>query len=62
MVLRTLNDTLNSVLTGPDLRDKLSAEAIEPMPMTPEAFALFMREDIGRWTRLARERKIDLDA
>ena len=61
-VLKTLNDTLNAVLTGPDLRDKLSAEAIEPSPMTPEAFGQFIREDIARWTRLARERKIDLDA
>jgi tripartite-type tricarboxylate transporter receptor subunit TctC len=61
-VLKTLNDSLNAVLTGPDLRDKLSAEAIEPTPMTPDVFAQFMREDIGRWTRLARERKIDLDA
>jgi tripartite-type tricarboxylate transporter receptor subunit TctC len=61
-VLKTLNDTLNSVLTGPDLRDKLAAEAVEPQPMTPEAFAAYIRQDIARWTTLARERKIDLDA
>jgi tripartite-type tricarboxylate transporter receptor subunit TctC len=61
-VLKTLNETLNAVLTGPDLRDRLAAEAVEPQPMTPEAFAQFIREDIARWTRLARERKIDLDA
>jgi tripartite-type tricarboxylate transporter receptor subunit TctC len=61
-VLKTLNDTLNAVLTGPDLRDRLAAEAVEPSPMTPEAFAQFIREDIARWTKLARARKIDLDA
>jgi len=61
-VLKTLNETLNAVLAGPDLRDRLSAEAVEPQPMTPEAFARFIREDIARWTKLARERKIDLDA
>jgi tripartite-type tricarboxylate transporter receptor subunit TctC len=61
-VLKTLNETLNAVLAGPDLRDKLSAEAVEPAPMTPEAFAQFIREDIARWTKLARDRKIDLDA
>ena len=61
-VLKTLNDTLNTVLTGADLRDRLAAEAVEPQPMVPEAFAQFIREDIARWTRLARERKIDLDA
>jgi tripartite-type tricarboxylate transporter receptor subunit TctC len=61
-VLKTLNDTLASVLTGPDLRDKLAAEAVEPQPMTPEQFARFIREDIARWTRLARDRKIQLDS
>ena len=60
-VLKTLNDTLNSVLTGGDLRDRLSAEAVEPMPMSPEAFAAYIKADIARWTALARERKIELD-
>ena len=60
--LATLNQSLNSVLSGPDLRDRLSAEAVEPMPMAPDAFAKFIRDDIARWTQIARERKIDLDA
>jgi tripartite-type tricarboxylate transporter receptor subunit TctC len=61
-VLKTLNDTLNAVLTGSDLRDKLAAEAVEPQPMTPDAFAKYIKADIARWTAIARERKIDLDA
>ncbi len=61
-VLKTLNETLNASLAGADLRDKLSAEAVEPTPMTPEAFAAFIKADIARWTTIARDRKIDLDA
>jgi tripartite-type tricarboxylate transporter receptor subunit TctC len=61
-VLKTLNDTLNASLTGGDLKEKLSAEAVEPTPMTPEAFAAFIKADIARWTAIARDRKIDLDA
>jgi tripartite-type tricarboxylate transporter receptor subunit TctC len=61
-VLKTLNDTLNGILTAVDLRERLSAEAVEPMPMSPEVFGAFIRADIARWTALARERKIDLDA
>ncbi|MDO9071816.1 MAG: tripartite tricarboxylate transporter substrate binding protein [Rubrivivax sp.] len=61
-VLKTLNDTLNAVLAAPDMRQKLAAEALDPTPMSPEAFGKFIAADIARWTAIARERKIDLDA
>jgi tripartite-type tricarboxylate transporter receptor subunit TctC len=60
-IVKQLNETLGAVLGAPDLREKLSVEAVEPMPMSPEAFAKFMRADIARWTQLARERGIQLD-
>lgn len=60
-VVRQLNDTLNTVLRAPDLRDRLATEAVEPDPMTPEQFAAFMRADLARWTALAKERGIQLD-
>jgi len=60
-VLKTLNDTLATTLAAPQLADKLAAEAVQPQAMTPEAFAAYIREDIARWTRLAKERKIELD-
>jgi tripartite-type tricarboxylate transporter receptor subunit TctC len=43
------------------MREKLSVEAIEPMPQTPEQFSQYMRADIARWTTIARERDIHLD-
>jgi tripartite-type tricarboxylate transporter receptor subunit TctC len=61
-VLKTLSDSLSAAVSGAELRDKLAAEAVEPQVMTPQAFTQFIREDIARWTKLARERKIDLDA
>jgi tripartite-type tricarboxylate transporter receptor subunit TctC len=61
-VLRTLSDSLNAALGASDLRERLAGEAIEPMPMTSDAFGRYIRADIARWTALARERKIDLDA
>jgi tripartite-type tricarboxylate transporter receptor subunit TctC len=60
-VVKTLNDSLAGVLAAPDLRDRLAGEAVEPWPMAPEAFGEFIRADIARWTRLARDRKIELD-
>ena len=61
-VVRQLNDTLAAVLKAPDLRDKLSVEAIEPMVMSPEQFGDFIQRDIARWTRLAKARNIHLDS
>jgi len=61
-VLKTLNETLISVLAAPDLRERLSAEAVEPMPMAPDGFAQYIRDDIARWTRIARDRKIELES
>lgn len=60
-IVKQLNETLNTVLTGPDLQEKLSVEAVEPMAMSPAQFAQFIRADIERWTKLARARNIDLD-
>jgi tripartite-type tricarboxylate transporter receptor subunit TctC len=56
-----LNAEMNKALASPVLRERLSAEAIEPMPMTPGEFGEFMRADIARWSALARERKISLE-
>jgi tripartite-type tricarboxylate transporter receptor subunit TctC len=62
-VVRQLNDSLNTVLKAPDLSEKLAIEAVEPMPMSAaEQFGEYMRADIERWTKLARERNIRLEA
>lgn len=61
-VVKQLNETLATVLRAPDLREKLSVEAVEPIVMTPEQFGEFMRADIARWTKLARDRGIQLDS
>jgi tripartite-type tricarboxylate transporter receptor subunit TctC len=61
-VVRQLNDALAAVLSAPDLREKLSVEAVEPNPMSPEQFGEFMRVDIARWTALAKARNIQLDS
>ncbi|MES2980130.1 MAG: tripartite tricarboxylate transporter substrate binding protein [Pseudomonadota bacterium] len=61
-LVRQLNETLATVLRAPDLREKLSVEAVEPIVMTPEKFGEFIKADIARWTKLAQERGIQLDS
>src|SRR6185369_5138641 len=60
-VTRRLNAEINKALASPALRQRLSGEALEPMPMSPQEFGAFIRSDIARWTKLARERNISLD-
>lgn len=60
-IVKLLNESLATVLRAPDMRDKLSIEAIEPTVMTPEKFGEFIRYDIARWSKLAKERGIQLD-
>jgi tripartite-type tricarboxylate transporter receptor subunit TctC len=60
-ITQKLNTEINKAIAAPALRERLSGEAIEPMPMTPDQFGAFMRADIARWTALARERHISLE-
>ena len=56
-----LNADINQQIGLPELRDKLAAEALETMPMTPEQFAAYVKADIDKWAQLAKLRKISLD-
>ena len=60
-ITKRLNAEINKALASPALQQRLSGEAIAPMPMTPEQFGAFIQTDIARWSKLARERNISLD-
>lgn len=60
-IVKQLNDTLGTVLKSPDLREKLSIEAIEPITMTPDEFGAFIKAEVTRWTAIAKARNIQLD-
>lgn len=60
-ITKRLNAEINKALASRALQERLAAEAIEPMPMTPEQFGKFIQADIVRWSTLARERRISLD-
>src|SRR5262245_8746024 len=56
-----LNAEINKALASQALLERLSGEAIEPMPLTPDQFGEFIKADIARWGKLARERKISVE-
>jgi tripartite-type tricarboxylate transporter receptor subunit TctC len=42
----------------PDLKAKLEAEGLNPMPMTSEQFAQLVKSDTERWGQLTRSLSI----
>ena len=60
-VTRRLNAEINKAIQSPLLQQRLAAEAIAVMPMTPEEFGKFIQADIARWSALAKARNIRLD-
>jgi tripartite-type tricarboxylate transporter receptor subunit TctC len=59
-IVATLNRAINDALADPALRERLSGEALEPMPMTPEQFGMYMKNDIAKWTKIAKDQNIQL--
>ena len=59
-IVARLNEEINRLLESPDFRNRLSSEALQPMPMTPDQFARYMADDVARWSKLAKERGIQI--
>ena len=59
-IVTKLNGEINKLLADPSFAERLSSEALQPMPMTPAAFGQYIRDDIAKWTKVAKERNIQL--
>jgi tripartite-type tricarboxylate transporter receptor subunit TctC len=60
-IVKKLNDEIHRLLVTPEFKERLAGEALEMMPMTPEQFGAYIKVDIARWAKLAKERKIEVD-
>jgi len=60
-VVQKLNAEIGKALAAPALQQRLVAEAIEPMPMTPQDFGAYIQSELERYTQLARQQNIRLD-
>ena len=59
-IVQQLNSDINQALASPELRERLSGEALEPMPMSPVEFGRYIQNDIDKWSKLAKARDIHL--
>ena len=60
-IVERLNETQVATLKLPEMREKLAIEAVEPMPMTSAQFGQFIKNEISRWTALAKAKNIQLE-
>lgn len=56
-----LNAELNKVLALPDFSEKMTSEAMTLMPMTPQQFTNYIKDDIARWAKVAKDRNIEIE-
>ncbi len=59
-IVRRLNEEIDKLLQSPELFERLSSEALQPMPMSAEQFGQYMRDDIAKWSKLAKDRGIHI--
>ena len=60
-IVAKLNAELNKVLALPDFSEKMTSEAMTLMPMTPPQFTNYIKEDIARWAKVAKDRNIEIE-
>jgi tripartite-type tricarboxylate transporter receptor subunit TctC len=60
-IVNRINAELGKVIAAPDFKQRLAAEAVEPMPMSAAEFAAYIAADINRWKRVVKERKIEIE-
>jgi tripartite-type tricarboxylate transporter receptor subunit TctC len=54
-VVARLNAVFVESLQIPENRDRLLNQGLEPWPSTPEAFGTYLRAEIPKWSKIARE-------
>ena len=60
-IVTKLNTELNKVLASPEFSQEMSSEAMTLMPMTHQQFGTYIKEDIARWTKVAKSRQIEIE-
>lgn len=60
-IVTRLNSEINRILKMPDVAEKLSSLGAEIVGSTPEMFATYLKAEINKWGKVARENLITVD-
>ena len=56
-----LSDALNKALAQPDVKERIAANGLDVATSTPAEFAAFIRSEIAKWGRVAKEANIRIE-
>ncbi len=56
-----INDEVRRIMTSPEVRERLAANALVSPPMTPEEFGAFQRAEIAKWAEVVRTNGIRVE-
>ena len=54
-IVDKLNREVGKILVQSDVKEKLSAQGIEPSTSTPEEFAVLVKADLARWAKVIKD-------
>src|SRR5258706_6749786 len=60
-VIAKLHDAIVKSLNDADLREKLVSRGADPIPSTSEQFAAFLKDQLAKWGRIAKESGAKID-
>ena len=60
-IVRKANADVVKVLQSPEVAARFAGAGVEPLTSTPEAFAATIRQEIPKWTKVARAAKLRVD-
>jgi tripartite-type tricarboxylate transporter receptor subunit TctC len=60
-IVRKINESFDRALNSPDVRDRLAAMGIDALGGTPEKFAMFLKSEMRKWAKVAKDANIRVD-
>ena len=60
-IVRKINESFDRALNSPDVRDRLAAIGIDALGGTSEKFAAFLKSEMRKWAKVAKEANIRVD-
>jgi tripartite-type tricarboxylate transporter receptor subunit TctC len=60
-IVNTINKATNAALADPKVKARFATLGVEPMPMTPAAFAKFIQDDYEKWSDVIKTTSIKVD-